>query len=360
MAREWTNWKSEDIGIKVNGTPAVTSLQEGRLDVFVRSLDNRLFHRVYENEMWQGTNWRDLSDGHTFDTSPAAVSWSPDRIDLFAVWGKQVQHRSYQSGTWSPWTENLGGITNDAPTAASWKRERVDVLIRSTDNFMSRRFWEANVTVGWKDWENIGGQRMTLTSPPVAVATSPNRIDCFARGANDGHLIHAWYQDGQRQEWTEIDNLTIRDAPAVVSETTAERGRVDVFIRGTDDILRHRIYYTALQPGQPGGTTVYTVMAGDRMWSIARKYNMTPEALMALNPQVRPPDYVIHPGDKIVVASHTAAVGGWEPGSSWDHISMNRIFSAPAAVAWWTGNVLKRIDCFAQDANNNLIHTWWK
>jgi hypothetical protein len=39
---------------------------------------------------------------------------------------------------------------------------------------------------------------------------------------------------------------------------------------------------------------------------------------------------------------------------------MNKISSAPAAVAWWSANILKRIDCFAQDANNNLIHTWWK
>jgi hypothetical protein len=85
---------------------------------------------------------------------------------------------------------------------------------------------------------------------------------------------------------------------------------------------------------------------------------MTLEALKALNPQVKPPDYVIHPGDRIVVATQT--IGGWEPGSSWNHISMNKISSAPAAVGWWSGNILKRIDCFAQDFNNNLIHTWWK
>lgn len=351
----WTHWKSEDVGVKIKGTPAVSSLKEGRLDVFIRSLDNRLFHRVYENEAWQGTSWTDLSDGHTFETSPAAVSWSPDRIDLFAVWDKQVQHRGYQSGNWNPWTENLGGTTDDAPAAATWKPERVDVLIRTTANLMARRFWEAGVTSGWKEWEGIGGQAQTLTSAPVAVATAPNRIDCFARGANDGHLIHAWYRDGQKQDWVEIDNLTIRDTPAVASGTTADRGRVDIFIRGTDDILRHRVYYTALQSG---GTTVYTAVAGDYLLNIARKFNMTLEHLKALNPQIRPPDYIVHPGDRIVV-SQTTPASGWEPGSRWDHISMSQIASAPTAVAWWSGNVLKRIDCFAQDANNNLIHTWW-
>ena len=289
------NSKSEDIGIKVNGTPAIASRREGCLDVFVRSLDNRLFHRRYENEIWKGPAWTDISAGRLFEAAPAAVSWGPDKIDLFAVWNKQVQHLYYQSGVWSSWAENVGGVTLDTPAAASYKAGRVDVLVRTADNFMSRRFWEGS----WKDWENIGGQHMTLTSAPAAVATGPNRIDCFARGPNDGHLIHAWYQDGQRQEWTELDNLTIRSAPAVTSAATADRGRVDVFIRGTDDILRHRVLFV----------------------------------------------------------SQTGA--SWEQGSTWKDVNMTQVLSAPAAVAWWSGNALRRIDIFAQGANNSLVHTRW-
>lgn len=138
----WSNWKPEDIGIKVKGAPAVSSWKEGRLDVFVCSTTNHLYHRVYENDKWQGDGWRDLSDGHKIEVSPGVVSWGPNRIDLFAVWDKQVHHRSYQDGHWNAWAENLEGITTDAPAAASWKKERVDVLVRTTDNRMSRRFWE--------------------------------------------------------------------------------------------------------------------------------------------------------------------------------------------------------------------------
>lgn len=361
----WSNWKTEDIGIKVNGTPAVSSWQEGRLDVFVRSTENRLYHRVYQNEMWQGTNWTDLSDGHPFDASPGAVSWGPNRIDLFGVWDKQVHHRGFQNNAWNPWTENLEGYTNDAPAAASWKIERVDALVRTNDNLLSRRYWESGVThemgKSWKDWENVGGQAMKLMSAPAAVVTGPNRIDCFGRGSTD-RLIHTWYQDGTQQAWSEIDSSTIKDAPAVASGTTADRGRVDVFIRGTDDLLKHRIYYTRLQAGQPGGETIYTAVQGDYLLKIARKYNMTLEALQALNPQIKPPNYLIHPGDKIVVArqSPVPGYGGWESTAGWEDLGTTKIASAPTAVGWWSSNVLKRIDCFAQDANNNLIHTWWK
>jgi hypothetical protein len=193
------------------------------------------------------------------------------------------------------------------------------------------------------------------------VSTGPNRIDCFGRGSAD-HLLHAWYQNEQHGAWEEIDSLSIKDAPAVVSGTSADRGRVDVFVRGADDLLKHRIYYAALQPGQPGGDTIYTAVAGDYLLKIARKYKMTLQALKNLNPQIKPPNYVVHAGDKIVVARRdpVPGTGGWESVAGWEDLSANKIASAPAAVGWWSSNVLKRIDCFAQGANNNLIHTWWK
>jgi hypothetical protein len=299
----WSNWKTEDVGIKVAGAPAVSSWKQGRLDVFVRSLYRRMYHRVYENETWQDTHWRDLSDNHNIDVSPAAASWGPNRIDLFAVWHRQVHHRSYDNGTWNPWAENLEGITDNAPAAASWKAQRVDVLVQTTDRFMARRFWEAGVTNGWSAWENIGGRIPMLFSAPAAVATAPNRIDCFGRGPND-RLVHTWYQGEHDGGWAEIDTLPIKDAPAVVSAPTADQGRVDVFVRGADDLLKHRVYYAGGQPAR----------------------NLP---------------------------------GAWAPGSSWEDISPNKISGPPGAVASWSSNILKRIDCFAQDASNNLIHTWW-
>jgi len=364
----WSNWKTEDIGIKIAGAPAVSSWKEGRLDVFVRSTDNRLFHRVYENELWQGSGWQDLSDGHKIEVSPAAVSWGPDRIDLFAVWDKQLHHRAYQSGTWNPWTEDLGGVINDAPSAASWKRERVDVLIRNPDNLSARRLWESGKTwemgKSWKDWETVCGNAHLLMSAPAAVATGPDQIDCFGRGADD-HVIHAWYQEGIQPiqgDWARIDDLPIKDTPAVVSGPTADRGRVDVFVRGADDLLKHRIYYVVLQARQPGGDILYTAVQGDYMLKIARNHNITLQALLALNPQIKSPDYVIHPGEKIIVG-HQAPVpgyGGWEEHGKWEDLGPTKIASAPGAVGWWSANMLKRIDCFAQDANNSLVHTWWK
>ena len=355
----WTDWTIDEPGFKVVGAPAISSWQEGRLDVFLRSTESRLYHRVFENNMWQGVDWEEISDGHMIEVSPAAVSWGPNRIDLFAVWDKQLHHRAFQNGVWNPWTENLDGATNDAPTAASWKIERVDALVHTTDDFMSRRYWESGVLLGWTGWENTGGMSTHLLSAPAAAATGPHRIDCFGRGPSD-HLIHAWYQDNYQQPWAEIDSLPFKDAPTVISATTADRGRVDVFVRGTDDVLKHRIYYSALQPYQPGSEIVHIVAQGDTMLKIAQRYGLTLAQLEALNPQTTNPD-LIHPGDRIIVGHHEAlpGYGDWETGGGWQDLTPGQIASAPAAVGWWNGNFITRVDCFAQDANNRLMHKWW-
>ncbi len=361
----WSNWKVENIGIKVKGAPAVSSWKEGRLDVFVRGTADHLYHRVHENDGWQGAKWEDLSDGHRIEQSPRAVSWGPNRIDLFAVWNKKTYHRASVNGSWNAWTEELGGATTDAPAAASWKMERVDVLVHIMDNNMSRRYWENGTTSrmgnGWKDWENVGGQSGALNSAPTAVSSESGRIDCFARGAS-GHLQHAWYKAATSDVWREIDSLAIKDAPAAVSGSGADRGRVDVFVRSADDLLKHRVYYAAQQASQPTGDAFYIAKPGDWLSKIAGDHKMSLKALEKLNPNIKDPNS-IYPGDKIIVAHHAAVsgYGGWETGSAWDDISTNKIFSAPAAVAWWNAaKSLKRIDCFAQGANNTLIHTWWK
>jgi hypothetical protein len=161
-----------------------------------------------------------------------------------------------------------------------------------------------------------------------------------------------------QQKWAEIDSLPIKSAPAVVSSYTAEKGRVDVFVRGEDDLLKHRIYLAA--PEGPT-ETLYTVVRGDYMLKIARKFGMPLQALKDLNPQVKPPRYIIHPGDRLVVRRNAPVPGNgnWETGSSWENIGTTKLASSPAAVAWWSGNILKRIDVFAHDVDGKLLHTWW-
>ncbi|UOQ92354.1 DUF346 domain-containing protein [Halobacillus shinanisalinarum] len=64
---------------------------------------------------------------------------------------------------WSEW-ESLGGILTSGPAAASWQPNRLDVFARGTGDRLYHKWWNGRQ---WSDWENLGG---TLTSSPAAVS----------------------------------------------------------------------------------------------------------------------------------------------------------------------------------------------
>ncbi len=54
-------------------------------------------------------------------------------------------------------------------------------------------------------------------------------------------------------------------------------------------------------PARPVSSSQYRVVQGDTLWDIARKFGLSLESLIALNPQIKNPN-LIHPGDEVRVA----------------------------------------------------------
>jgi len=161
-------------------------------------------------------------------SGPAVASWGPDRLDLFATAGGQLQHTCWTGTTWCNW-ENLGGALQDDPAAVSWGPNRVDVFARGTDNQLWHKWWDGS---GWRGWEPLGGQ---LTSGPAAASWSANRLDVFVRGT-DNQLWHKWWDGSGWRDWEPLGGVLNSD-PAAVSWGP---NRVDVFVRGTDNQLWHK------------------------------------------------------------------------------------------------------------------------
>ncbi len=69
----------ESLGGALTSPPGATSWASGRLDVFARGTDNKLWHKWFENG-W--SDWESL--GGRLTSGPAAVSWGDGRIDVFA------------------------------------------------------------------------------------------------------------------------------------------------------------------------------------------------------------------------------------------------------------------------------------
>src|SRR5262249_15301829 len=61
-------------------SPAAVSWGKNRLDVFAIQSDGHVYHRYYDGQKWNGPD--KLPGGSTMSGSPAAVSWGPNRIDV--------------------------------------------------------------------------------------------------------------------------------------------------------------------------------------------------------------------------------------------------------------------------------------
>lgn len=106
----WGNWAV--LGGCIVGTPAMTSMNTGRLDIFSRACNmsgNNLWHTFYDNG-WHG-GLTPSGDSTSVTHVLGATSWGPDRLDVFARNSSgHVIHKWYENGTWGNWA-NLGGET---------------------------------------------------------------------------------------------------------------------------------------------------------------------------------------------------------------------------------------------------------
>jgi hypothetical protein len=164
--------------------------------------------------------------GGTCTSGPSAVSWGPNRIDVFMRGTDSALWHKWFDGGWFGW-ESLGGILTSAPAVCSWAAGRLDVFVLGTDSALWHQWHEG----GWSGWESLGG---LLTSTPAAASWDTNRIDVIARGVDSGPWHKRW--DGSWSEFEPRGGVLI-SAPALSSRAS---GRLDLFGRGIDNALWHR------------------------------------------------------------------------------------------------------------------------
>lgn len=144
--------------------------------------------RVIISAMWntiwhpsQTANWEDLGGNISAHTSPAAVSCSPDRVDIFVVGLKgDVYHKAmeirWESGAeltddvggyhtyWYPsrtgW-EPLGGKCRGTPAAVSWGPNKIALFAvgsTSEPRGVSCKIWDPSYSSRWSGWMSLNGK----------------------------------------------------------------------------------------------------------------------------------------------------------------------------------------------------------
>lgn len=127
----WSSWES--LGPTIISGPAAASWGQGRIDVFGVGTDFRIWHKRFAGGAWN--SWQqDVGAPQAqilFNLPPAVSSWGPDQLDVFfqgSDWA--TYHTWWDNAAWSPWqrTATNGPFIVSSPAAVSWSPGRIDLF----------------------------------------------------------------------------------------------------------------------------------------------------------------------------------------------------------------------------------------
>jgi hypothetical protein len=216
----WAPWQS--LGGIVLSAPEAVTWGPNRLDIFAVGTDHAMYHRWWSGSMWGG--WESL--GGVLDSKPTAVAWGPNRLDIFALGTDHaLWHKWWNGQAWGGW-ESLGGTLTRRPTAVAWGPNRLDIFATGTDNAVWHRWWNGQA---WGGWESLGG---SVFSEVSAVSWAANRLDLFAIGA-DNAVWHKWWNGSAWGGWESLGGSVFSEVSAV----SWAANRLDLFAIGTDSAV---------------------------------------------------------------------------------------------------------------------------
>ena len=229
-----TGWQSKwnyiDVPNTISSAPSGISFGEGHMDVF-ETRNGSLWHSWHKNDANTWRPWSTLGapDGISLAGPVAAVSQVPGKINVFA--------RGSDGRLWQNWFDNTGwqskwnyidgpSTSSSSPTAISFGEGHMDVF--ETRNGSLWHSWHKNDANTWRPWSTLGApDGISLAGPVAAVSQVPGKINVFARGS-DGRLWQNWFDNtGWQSKWNYIDGpSTSSSSPTAIS---FGEGHMDVF-----------------------------------------------------------------------------------------------------------------------------------
>ncbi|MBA2394137.1 MAG: protein kinase [Ktedonobacteraceae bacterium] len=209
-------------GITFTLSPTAVSWGPNRLDLFGRGSDGAIYHSY-----WDGS-WHSFETlGGNFIYGVAASSWVAGRLDVFAIGTDGAIYHNYWDGSWHGWGDRLGGAFTSAPAAVSSGPNHIDVFGRGTDNAIWHTYWDGS----WHAFDSLGG---SFVSAPSVSSWGGGRLDVFAVGTDSGLYHNYW--DGTWHGWGDRLSVTFTSTPAATSWGV---GRIDVFAQNSDNTIWH-------------------------------------------------------------------------------------------------------------------------
>ena len=190
----WSDWIKP---VGDNGTlaspPDASTRGPNTIDVWVLGTDNNVYQLWWDGVTWNG--WlgqgRPSGPGISGGSHPTAISRDGTRVDVFARGGdNKLWQKTWSGFDWSSWVQPVGdaGTLGSSPDATSWDTTNLVVFIVGTDQHMYALPFG---TGGWGAWVRLAGQNANFTDNPGAASRGPSRFDAFGRGT-DGLLYQIW------------------------------------------------------------------------------------------------------------------------------------------------------------------------
>lgn len=243
-ANTWTAHVNLAGGLTSN--PVAIANADGRLEVFVKGTDNQIYHRSQlsaGSSNW--TTWAGLAGpAPAAAGDPAVVRNSDGRLQVFYRGGDNllytINQSSAGSNTWS-FTTNLAGTLISDPAVVLNADGRVEVFAVLTDNGISHIWQTSAGSINWSSWFGLGG--FTNSLKPDGARNTDGFLQVFFRDAGTTGLSFFRQSPSFPGGWSPSTSLGggLVSAPAVGINAD---GRLEIFIRGTDNQLHH-IWQTA-------------------------------------------------------------------------------------------------------------------
>lgn len=135
----WGEW--EPLGGGMASQMTVASFGIGHIDIFGEGNDGAVWHKYYDVSKW--SDWHSLGGKVVPNSGMEAVAWGGNRLDLFVKGLDNALYHAWWGGgnKWSDF-ERLGGRMMNNPTVATWGQNRLDVFATGEDNSIRQMFWD--------------------------------------------------------------------------------------------------------------------------------------------------------------------------------------------------------------------------
>lgn len=236
--------KLESLGGFSSSPPAAVSWGPERADIFIVSENQTLLHKYWDGASWKPSEkeWENLGGELTYSYALSVTSWGPHRLDVFGLGPNSKKknalwHKYWDGSSWKPngkRLEYLGGDFISEPAVVSWGPGRLDIFAVDRKRNLLHKYFDGGKWVGWE----ILGEK--IASTPTAVSWGVNRLDVFGVRA-DGKLYHKYWDGSQWSDWEDFGGRF----DATVSVTSWGVDRLDIV--GLGDSQYHYKYWDGNQ-----------------------------------------------------------------------------------------------------------------